>query len=70
MSLRLLLHSLPVSLFLLRCAGWLVPGRDKNTTKPTAVHTAKEKEQRDAEPVRRILRDSERGLCHLNQKAS
>jgi hypothetical protein len=29
MSLRLLLRSLPVSLFLLRCAGWLVPGRER-----------------------------------------
>ena len=29
MSLQLLLRSLPVSLFLLRCAGWLVPGRER-----------------------------------------
>jgi hypothetical protein len=29
MSLRLLLRSLPVSLFLLRCASWLVPGRER-----------------------------------------
>src|ERR1700733_16032076 len=29
MSLRLLLHSLPLSLLLLRCAGWLVPGRER-----------------------------------------
>ena len=29
MNLRLLLRSLPVSLFILRCAAWLVPGRER-----------------------------------------
>ena len=29
MSLQLLFRSLPVSLFLLRCASWLVPGRER-----------------------------------------
>jgi hypothetical protein len=37
------------------------PGRDKHSTKLIAVHTAKKKEQRDAEPVRKILRGRERG---------
>ena len=27
MNIRLLLRSLPASLFILRCAAWLVPGR-------------------------------------------
>jgi hypothetical protein len=46
------------------------PGKDKKITKLIAVHIAKEAEQRDAEPVRRILRGMERGLYHLSQKAS
>jgi hypothetical protein len=46
------------------------PGRDKKTTMLIVVQAAKAAEQRDAEPVRRILRGIERGLCHLNQKAS
>jgi hypothetical protein len=29
MNLRLLLHSLPLSLFILRCAAWMVPGRER-----------------------------------------
>jgi hypothetical protein len=29
MNLRILLHSLPLSLFVLRCAAWMVPGRER-----------------------------------------
>jgi hypothetical protein len=46
------------------------PGKDKQITKLIAVHPARQTEQRDAEPVRRILRGIDRGLYHLNQKAS
>jgi hypothetical protein len=46
------------------------PGRDKKITKLIAVHPDNQAEQRDAEPVRSILRGRERGLSHLNQKAS
>jgi hypothetical protein len=46
------------------------PGRHKQITKLIVVHTAKEHEQRNGEPVRKILRGIERGLYHLSQKAS